>query len=266
MVRSELNKAEVNNARTNNARLFINAEILPQKICNSLLPTATIMVVNQNLKQEIRVLFDCGSMRTIIVKSLARQLHLTIKTTETVSIDGCDGNPTDLNKAICVIWPIINPKTNTAIEITALETKTLTGYIPDFKSIPHKTKRLMKSLPMADKTRNLTLPIQMIIGVDYTPKLTTGKTTISKNYCLDSTIFGWVIQGELKQISESHITHKSINAVAMCNSKLEKSLERFWKLEHIGICDSPETINADEMNQYMIESIRFNEQLERYIV
>ena len=227
------------------------------------LQTARVDLVNpkdDNKKEETRLLLDSGSQRSYISRELAdkmelkpsRKNYLTLYTFGSTNPKRIETSVVDIG-IIQKSGFIINIKANVVPHVTgSIERKPI-----ETVSIRKKIEGydLADSLPL--EPENFTL--HLLIGNDYYADIVSMKRiTICNGLYLLGSKFGWILSGR----AQTEVgTTDSMMMLTNTSSELatqyldfikedefmtkEPNLEEFWKLETIGITDSP-TITDDE--------------------
>ena len=224
-----------------------------------IMQTAQVDLVNPtNLesKHETRLLLDSGSQRSYILKELADKMNLksSHKSFLTIYTFGTT-KPKTIETPIVNIGIIlkngfmIHIKTNVIPHVTGLtEQKPI-----EVKSLRKKIKGydLADSLPTkAERCR-----IDLLVGNDYYADIVSMKRiTICDGLYLLGSKFGWILSGRA-QMEDPDVTENSVMMLTSTSSQLatenlhfkkedaemikKPNLEDFWKLETIGITDTP---------------------------
>ncbi|XP_062614769.1 uncharacterized protein LOC134276539 [Saccostrea cucullata] len=228
--------------------------------------TAQTEVTNHNGEnsEPARLLMDSGSQRTYITENLAEKLKLKILTTEKISLITFGAEKPKIVKTPKVSLKV-KLKDRHFLSIEANVVPNITGTVqrkPIPKDVQLKCQSLWKNLQLAD-----TLPvnfenstIDILIGNDYYLDLILPeRIEIQKGFYLLASRLGWILTGRTQEAYSKEeeqvmmITNGTLSLTECClHSAVDEcltfkpSIEEFWKLETIGIQDSPHTSDDEK--------------------
>ncbi|XP_062582984.1 uncharacterized protein LOC134244753 [Saccostrea cucullata] len=231
-----------------------------------LMQTAQTEVTNHNGEnsEPARLLMDSGSQRTYITENLAEKLKLKILTTEKISLITFGAEKPKIVKTPKVSLKM-KLKDRLYLSIEANVVPSITGTVqrkPIPKDVQLKCQSLWKNLQLAD-----TLPvnfenstIDILIGNDYYLDLILPeRIEIQKGFYLLASRLGWILTGRTQEAYSKEeeqvmmITNGTLSLTECClHSAVDEylpfkpSIDEFWKLETIGIQDSPHTSDDEK--------------------
>ncbi|GIY19138.1 hypothetical protein CDAR_455191 [Caerostris darwini] len=191
-----------------------------------LLPTAIVYVKDINgISQKCRLLIDSASQGSFIRESCVNLLQLK-RTKVNISVDGLSSRKVGrvAGSAKLQITSQFNKKAS--ITVDALIMPKITCDLPQCP-VDASVLKTFKQLQLVDVNCHQPGPIDILLGADvFGEIMLSGHLNVSGISALES-IFGWVILGKTKGISQTLISnHASCNAV-------EFKLDKFWQLEEI---------------------------------
>ena len=214
-----------------------------------------------------RILFDTGSYRTYITADLAKQLQLTPESSEQLSLTTFGSNNIQHMEAATTKLAIHLLNGERQI-ITATIVPTITGPVTRTRLPSSLVHEPLQHLPLADTytgdARSST--IQVLLGNDvYHDLVLPGRRQIAPSLYLLDTRLGWMVSGRLSttkgcSISNDHPQDPALLSVETAPSTPNAPpLEDFWRMETIGITDSPYDSDDKEAKRLFHESISFRD-------
>ena len=231
-----------------------------------------------DLRQNARILLDSGSQRTYITESLAERLNLKLG---------------DKDEFMLVTFGSEKPKRtesrNTKLDIVLKDGSILTiraHVVPQIAESIQRHPVNLKSLDnwdclwnefsLADDipTERETSSVELLIGNDYyLDIMLPQKVEVQSGLYMLGSKLGWILSGRIFEIVENStessmliMTHgKGIDNETTFLTCLDKSLpmkpnlEDFWKLESIGISDSPVESDNDVALKKFSETLKYDE-------
>lgn len=225
--KDENNFSEEEEQESVNSSNCINNNTKPNK--TTLLATAMVKLRSSEGRElTAHVMLDSGSELSFINESTVQALKLKKKHID-MTITGV-GNAASQRAKSLVNFEIISRHNNDSFDMNAVVLSKVSSYKPkkfDIECIPE-----WKNLQLATEPNISKANIDIIIGVDFLPRILKGVTQVSKDKKLiaQETIFGWVISGSVT--SRCDAPYYSIITSYTCDS-LNKLLERFWDQEEI---------------------------------
>lgn len=171
------------------------------------------------------IMLDSGSEVSFISERAVQNLKLP-KTRVSLQITGVGDLGRQISKANVSFEIVSRHDESSWIKMSAFVLPKVTSYKPrqlDLNQFPH-----WKHLQFAAITGKRPADIDVLIGVDALPRILKGVNLISadKNVIAQSTIFGWVISGNLS-------ASKQINVSANNCCQLDETLQKFWEYENV---------------------------------
>ncbi|VDK17705.1 unnamed protein product [Anisakis simplex] len=206
-----------------------------------LLPTTYADVINPNnpdQRYKAVVLFDSGSDSTYVTKELVQQLNLPIIGRRPVTISGFGETTTQLAQTDIVEVQVARndgPTTIRALVVPKLTHKILTVELP--------AKLLTQRSILSLETQ--AAPVSVLIGVDQMDRILdlASATKLPSGFTLFQSRLGMILSGKGKT---DPYDNPSADSLTVTTSISEDPVERFWKLELIGIMENP-AITDDEV-------------------
>lgn len=218
---------------------------------STVLQTAIVDVIGKdNTILKCRILFDCGSMRSYVLQSVAKKLKLVPEENQHLTVFTFAGEqPRELESPLAKLC--LRTKTNKMklmyVNIVPTMTHDISSFNKDFSEWKHRSKySLSDDGSLGDQ-------IDILIGNDYYQSLMLSeKVKIKENLYIVDSVFGWTLSGRSREERGDELSVLTYFQ-ASYETKLnepdlpldDKSMRALWDLESIGIIDSPNT-NRDE--------------------
>ena len=198
-----------------------------------------------------RILFDTGSYRTYITAELADKLQLKPTSEETLAISTFGSNNIKKMTAATAELTVhfLNGRHHV---ITATIVPTITGQIASTTLPAHVLRNVPPSLQLADNYSTCAgseaSTIDILLGNDfYHDFVKPHRHQLAPGLYLLDTNLGWMVSGRLTLTSadaqlstdEPATTDPSLLIVPSTSSSVAPPLDQFWRMETIGISDSP---------------------------
>ena len=229
-----------------------------------IMQTAMVEVVSpvDETSKNTRLLLDCGSKRSYITKELARNLnlkpigknHLTVSTFGTSKTRNIETTIVELgiqlkSGFVMKIKANVVPVVTGSIERTPIQSNVLRTKL--------KTFELADNLPKSPETTNF----HLLIGNDYYNDIvSTKRIEVTNTLYLLGSKFGWILTGrvpssedvndEMAMFTDSRriVQDKLIyHEDEIIENQIEPKMDEFWKLECIGIKETPEETTDDQV-------------------
>ncbi|XP_037823160.1 uncharacterized protein LOC119611586, partial [Lucilia sericata] len=216
----------------------------------TLLPTAVIMVRDRNNSlQPCRALVDTGAQSTLISESCVQRLQLN-RSHDKTALCGVGGNTTSYTRGK-VQLEIFAKDINRTIIVQTYCLSNLTQYIPSHTIVNQKLE-YFKDLKLADPVYHKPNHIDIILGADVFPHCILGEKVShpSGSPTALSTIFGWVIMGNVNRQPEKSIM------IAHLHTGLDEQLQRFWEIEQCDVQSKHLTPDEEHAEQHFKENVR----------
>ena len=215
-----------------------------------------------------RILFDTGSYRTYITADLAKQLQLTPESSEQLSLTTFGSNNIQHMEAATTKLAIHLLNGERQI-ITATIVPTITGPVTRTRLPSSLVHKPLQHLPLADTytgdARSST--VQVLLGNDFYHDLVLpGRRQIAPSLYLLDTRLGWMVSGRLSTSKDCSINNDHpqqdpalLSVETAPSTPNAPPLEDFWRMETIGIMDSPYDSDDKEAQRLFHESISFRD-------
>ena len=193
-----------------------------QKNC-VLLPTAIVPISFNGVTIPCRALLDSGAQSSLITEHIVQKLNLPKKKLS-INVSGIGGNVKIVNPSSVVI-PIQLP--DKLVPVEAIVLPKITGFIPNTSVQSSHRWKTIKHLKLADPDFLESNTIDLLLGSDVVEQfMLDTRIQESPSIYLRESVFGWVVQGSLKQ----QVKDISVNFLEVDG---EFSLEKFWALENV---------------------------------
>ncbi|MEW8544133.1 MAG: DUF1759 domain-containing protein, partial [Candidatus Thiodiazotropha sp.] len=249
-----------------------------------LMQTATADISNpvSGQIQSVRMLFDTGSQRTYITESLAKKLNLKRgEESEIQLVTFGSENPKTQQTRETNIGIML--KGGSVMNISASVVPSITGSIlrrpVQCKSLSN-WEHLWNEDNLADSfpTEKETTTIELLIGNDYYLDLILPqRVEVQPGLYMLASRLGWILTGRTTESAEDTPQQSMLIMTYSSNTQKETSLltpdrslpvkpnlDDFWKLESIGITDSPQDSDKDKALRIFNETLKFEN--DRYSV
>ena len=204
------------------------------------LPTALVSVSNGIHKSEVRVLFDQGSQRSFILKSLVNQLQLEPVGSAVLDIDGFDSSSN--NGQYDIVSVNFHTATNEVIPIKV----TVVDKLPNRVSMPgfQEAVRLIKAkgmVPADPANTSVFSDVSILIGADEYYSFVYDENKIADFHVIPSKL-GHLISGRLPMSGDNAVSANAITVLRVAvdeSENINDNMQKIWSMDSIGIC-SPE--------------------------
>ncbi|XP_046856149.1 uncharacterized protein LOC124449255 [Xenia sp. Carnegie-2017] len=231
-----------------------------------LLQTARALVSNGSKSVPARILFDTGSQRSYIRRSLQGRLRLNSIGKETLQLNTFGQGKSKRESCEVFKVSIANKSGGEVVEIKAIEFPTICAPLPtriNIDDYPHLHGLELADFDSSDNNGSCD-SIDILIGADHYWDVVTGDVVQGENGpTAMSSKLGWLLSGWSSQKSDEHTLNSLILAadcldnstVVTDRDELTISLKRFWETENVGI-DSFDSENSTE-EQDFVRNIQF---------
>ncbi|XP_054259498.1 uncharacterized protein LOC128984223 [Macrosteles quadrilineatus] len=199
---------------------------------STLLGTAQVLVQDAlGHWQVCRAVIDGGSQINFVTQSLAQTLRLPIRKCN-VNISGI-GQQSDLTAkglVTCNVASRYNRDDN--IQIDAVIIPQISSVLPA-APIPESLINRFNSIQLADPDFHRPAKVDILFGAQaFTDILSDGFALIKGKPSALSTIFGWILMGDVpKQPMQQH----ELNSLFVSSQSTDRLLEKFWEMEEINL-------------------------------
>ena len=213
---------------------------------NALLQTACTTVFNprdRNFREEVRIIFDCGSQRSYVTDRLKEKLHVVPYGKKAMSISTFGS--TKENSQMCDLAKIGVCTNESTMELCLLSVPYICGPISGTSlEVCKERYEHLRELDLADTVQEG--EPELLIGADYYWKLVTGeKIEGNGGPVAIYTKFGWVLSGPVS-CNDQHTTNLVTHVLRVDSGPtlkdLDKRLRSFWDLESLGVTDTEDTV------------------------
>ncbi|XP_052218332.1 uncharacterized protein LOC127835952 [Dreissena polymorpha] len=205
---------------------------------NVLLKTAVGKVSSDNCMIEANILFDKGAQRSFITEKLANELNVKETGTETIYLAafGHSSQNVQIMKT-ATVHVITDWKERIPIDV--LITSTIAAPLQNLqKNITSLSYLRVRGLKLAHPvTGHETFDIAMLIGADAYWKIVQNHVVRGNGPTAVQSKLGYLLSGPLPNTSEGTMHHMLNIMTSLLNTD---DIERFWKLESIGITPEAE--------------------------
>lgn len=258
---------QVNNEHETHAKQRNTPEVIPHshtdmdsmantamtsRYCNNniqqvLLSTAVVLAKDSSDNwHEARVLLDSGSQPNFMTNKFANKLKLSYKEVS-IPVIGVGNSSTSINRQVFATIKSINSMFKTKLPFLVLDR--ITDKLPSF-SFDHKLFDLPKGIVLADPQFAISRDVDILLGANiFFSLIGSGQIQMGHGLpILHESKLGWIVSGNLSVLNSSlseNTVRCNLSTYQLSNKSLEKSIERFWKLEEI-----PFTQDFTEEEQY----------------
>lgn len=229
---------ESNMASTLNTTLLSNS-----KTNLVMLPTVVARVrTNDGRIKLVRAVLDSGSQTSFITADIATELCLNRQTKHiNIMTLGQHSNPVTecVNLKICSL----NSAYNRDVELSIV--KHITSPMPQVK-VNVEALKIPNYIQLADPNFGIPGPISMLLAADvfFDALLPERHRVGSGQLVLQNTLFGYVVAGEVPQLSSSSVSFIS-HTLHCSNNDIDVMLEKFWEVENISSPNKAITAEQD---------------------
>ncbi|KAF8763414.1 hypothetical protein HNY73_021601 [Argiope bruennichi] len=197
------------------------------------LPTAKVLLYNSGGDSFLfRALLDSGSESSFVSENVINILGLKRKNAR-VSLSGISGVQAGTTRG-SVNLKIGSRFSEECVTVNAFILNKVTSQIP-VENINIKELDYLKGIPLSDEDFSKPSVCDIILGSDcFFSILRNGKISGSEGQPIaQSTIFGWVVAGQIRRdsISSSYTQSHLISVESDCN--IDSVLQKFWQMEEL---------------------------------
>ncbi|KAK3883912.1 hypothetical protein Pcinc_011767 [Petrolisthes cinctipes] len=219
------------------------------------LQTAKVRVINGEGKSvDATVLFDTGSDRSYVSKSLVKNVRPTWLNSEPISYSAFGNNSSQGH--MCNLYDLrLEDCKGLVHSLVAVEINTICAPLIRPR-VPEDTLRGYEYLPLADDyLHNQHINVDILVGVDsYWKFMLPNQICLQKGLVAQECVFGWVLSGSWTSCSPM-----GVSTQLLCvNGVSEASLSKFWDLESVGVtCKEALTDDSNRVQQTFTEHVKF---------
>ena len=229
-----------------------------------LLKTAIAEVKSDSHSTFANILFDEGAQRSFITQKLADNLKIRLKGTDTIRLASFGNKEQDLcyqhlDRAEIFLITDSNEKVKLDVLIIPTIAVPLKTSVQSRASELPYIKGLMLAHPVISESE---FDISLLIGADQYWKIVEDIVIRANGPTAVKSKVGYLLSGPIhgKQVSQ---TNDHVMNVITSRESVENSLEKFWKLESMGITDVTDHKSSEHAHKYQLKSISFDG--ERYV-
>ena len=224
---------------------------------NVLLKTAVANVSSSESTAEAHILFDEGAQRSFISQKLADELQLKPTGTDTVHVASFGQNSQSVRYLQTAKVHLITDRSE-KIAIDVLIVPTIAVPLCNIQQ-EVSTLKYLHGLKLAHPvTTENSFEISLLIGADSYWKIVQNRVVRGNGPTAVQSRIGYLLSGPLPVHKEKRsITQHMLNVITSPPNPMD--LERFWKLESIGITLEEDIAKSDDLTTYMDTCISFSE-------
>ena len=248
---------------------------------SAVLSTATVVVTNPSSGRQklVRVIFDSGSHRTYVKKSLADELHLDLESRESLQV-AIFGSEKTLSVPSNLVKFEISLRNGGSTGVIGHTTPLITKCSVAPGKLPQSTQALIDSMQyaMADDYSVGCGQPDILIGTDYFWQFITGAPmpTTAGVFLIPSTV-GLLLGGKYQ--GDENVRNEGPTLICLtertCLTSIDSSLadistesktkqpypdvDEFWSLERIGISDDPKENDDEIALQQFNDTVKFKD-------
>ena len=223
---------------------------------NVLLKTAVTKVSSLNFTQEAHILFDEGAQRSFISQKLADDLQLNPTGTEIVNLASFGQESQNVRHIETATVYLITDR-NEKIAIDVLIVPAIAVPLSNVQR-EVKTLKYLRGLKLAHPVTDDGFEISLLIGADSYWKIVQNRVIRGKGPTAVQSKIGYLLSGPRPINKENNkVAQHMMNVITSPPNPLD--LERFWKLESLGITLEEEAGGPSDLKLYMDTCISFSE-------
>lgn len=196
-------------------------------------------------KKNVRVMFDSGSQKSYVQKSVAQELELKITGEETITHELFCGSRSPPTVCSIVKLYIGNANGHENFNFDVRCPDMIAPKIPTIRHGPWIKEFNRRDIKFSDHSGTSTRSIDVLIGNDVRPHLFTRNiVALADGPVAEETKWGWVLSGKLPGATPS----SSNNMVVASLISVDRPLSDLWDLDLIGIKGKAETLKREEID------------------
>jgi hypothetical protein len=209
-----------------------------------LLRTLMVRMVNPATSKvkKVRVLLDCGSQRSYVLKKTAVELGLVPVKTLTVNHQLFGG--TEVTNVQHQVYDFTLRRVTGSFSKTVrvMDQDLICGVVPRVSREPWVEELRKKGVVINDTVQTDPMEIEVLIGADLLGDILTGKLfRLENGLTAIETCLGWTLMGPLK-----HNTEESLAMTVLSMSFSCATVSELWSLDTLGIRDPIEVKTREE--------------------
>ena len=209
-----------------------DASTIDKNTENALLSTVVFHIQDGfGIFHTARALLDSGSQTTLISESCIKRIGLS-RNKSYITINGLASQKVGVSKGEARLRITSRLQPEKTINVRAVILNKLTSKLPA-SEIDDSKWPIVQTLNLADPHYNVPGTIDVILGNDiFYEVLLPQKIKITNHLYAQSTIFGWVLGG---QISVSNSGSKMFHTTLVSSETENELIQRFWELEEFNV-------------------------------
>jgi len=228
-----------------------------------ILKTVMVTIVGERgMRKRVRALFDDGSQKTYVKKSVVAELGLFAEGQEGLFQQVFGNQCTSLQHHNVYDLKLENKVGNGYIYVTALDQSHICGKLPRAQPGPWIHELQRRNIQIGESDDDESEEIGLLIGAKDSVRLMTGqRVMLGKEFVAVQTRLGWTLQGHPDQCGNKSGNNSvlTVHSMVVANS----SVEQLWDLETIGIRDpirnSTKEEKEIETKKYFQKTVSRNE-------
>ena len=219
-----------------------------------LLKTAVASVGSHNNHISAHILFDEGSQRSFITSDVATKLDLKPEMQETISLSTFGGNTSSVKRIdTATVYLETAQEENIPIRVIIVPTiaaplATYTG--ANVRELPH-----LKGLSLAQNVDDSPFTVDILIGADHYWDIVENEVVKGPGPTAAKSKIGYLLSGPLSNSNHLENLNTSILNVVTEHHQEQFDLERFWRIESVGVQPSSSEETVDFLKYYQDSSI-----------
>ena len=220
-----------------------------------LLKTAVASVGSHNNHISAHILFDEGSQRSFITSDVATKLDLKPETQETISLSTFGGNTSSV-KRIDTATIYLETALEEIIPIRVIIVPTIAAPLTTYtganvRDLPH-----LKGLSLAQiNVDDSPFTVDILVGADHYWDIVENEVIKGPGPTAAKSKIGYLLSGPLSNSNHSENLNTSILNVVTEHHQEQFDLERFWRIESVGVQPNSSEETPDFLKYYQDSSI-----------
>ena len=230
-----------------------------------LLKTAVASVGSHNNHVSAHILFDEGSQRSFITSEAATKLDLKPETQETTSLSTFGGTTSSV-KRIDTATIYLETTQEETIPIRVIIVPTIAAPLTTYtganvRDLPH-----LKGLPLAQvNIDDSPFTVDILVGADHYWDIVENEVIKGPGPTAAKSKIGYLLSGPLSNSNHSENLNTSILNVVTEHHQEQFDLERFWRIESVGVQpnseETPDFLKYYQDSSIMLEDGRYSARL-----
>ena len=228
--------------------------------------TAVASVASHNNHISAHILFDEGSQRSFVTSDVAAKLDLKPETQEAISLSTFGGNTSSvkrINTATVYLETIQEETIPIHVIIVPTIAAPLTTYTgANVRDLPHLRGLTLAHVNVDDSP----FTVDILTGANHYWDVVGNEVIKGPGPTAAKSKIGYLLSGPLSKGNHSESLNSSILSVATEHQQEEFDLERFWRIESVGVLpnsseDTPDFLKYYQDTSIMLEDGRYSARL-----